>query len=262
MNEVDGGTPARASVHRHDRRGLATKVLYPGKVSGKQQVQNGALALTYRASRELLHAAIISPVVARVRGTPTVRLNTCGMRFTLHYEGPLPARRGSSEDKAHIRDAIEGQLKELWVHQPLSITDYLDPEKAGESVNALTQRHDHTWAALVSEQMGLRAELDVLMLTPRPPGSVVHGGDIDNRVKTLLDALSAPAQANQVPPSMRSTSPTDPKYVLLDDDRLVTRLNVETERLLGSGDPDLAYVTVRVNIGLTRWMMGNQVLLG
>jgi len=189
-------------------------------------------------------------------------VHTGGMKFTLHYEGKLPAQRAGKEDKAVIRDAIEGQLRELWQHQPLSIGSYLDPEPKEGSVSALTHRYGHSWAALVSEQMGLRAELDVLLLTPRPSASVVHGGDIDNRVKTLLDGLSAPAQANQLPSNMRETSPTEPQFVLLDDDRLVTRLNVESERLLGAADPDTAYVTIRVNIALTRWMLGNVALAG
>lgn len=187
--------------------------------------------------------------------------DTRRMRFTLHYEGPLPAR-GSSTAKAHIRDALEDQLKELWEHQPLSIDKYLNPDPKPGDISALVQRHGHTWAALVSDQMGLRAELDVLLLRPGQPGNVVHGGDIDNRVKTLLDALSAPAQLTQVPTDMRPTSPTDPKFVLLDDDKLVTRLNVETERLLGADDSDTVHLTIRVNIGLTRWMMGNMVLSG
>jgi hypothetical protein len=48
------------------------------------------------------------------------------------------------------------------------------------------------FAPLVTKKLDLVAELDVLFLRPEPPGSVGHGGDIDNRIKTLLDSLRIP----------------------------------------------------------------------
>jgi hypothetical protein len=55
-------------------------------------------------------------------------------------------------------------------------------------------------------------------------------GDIDNRVKTAIDALKMPAQQNQVPHGPQKGE--DPFFVLMDDDRTVTHLEVETDRLL------------------------------
>ncbi|HZO42622.1 MAG TPA: hypothetical protein VFE97_25630 [Methylomirabilota bacterium] len=46
---------------------------------------------------------------------------------------------------------------------------------------------------LISQRAGLIVELDVLFLRPQLPGAVVSsGGDLDNRIKTLLDALRIP----------------------------------------------------------------------
>jgi hypothetical protein len=43
---------------------------------------------------------------------------------------------------------------------------------------------------------GAQAELDVLLLAANLPGALIRrGGDIDNRLKTLFDALSVPANA-------------------------------------------------------------------
>ena len=77
-------------------------------------------------------------------------------------------------------------------------------------MSSLVDRHGHTFAAVVSRSLGLRAELDILMLRPSSPGDLVNKGDIDNRLKTLLDGLSAPAQPSQVPDGMRATSKEDP----------------------------------------------------
>jgi hypothetical protein len=55
-------------------------------------------------------------------------------------------------------------------------------------------------------------------------------GALDNRLKTLFDALSVPNQDQIVDdPSISS-----PVYCLLEDDALVSGLTIETHRLLSS----------------------------
>lgn len=154
------------------------------------------------------------------------------MRFTLYFDGPLPAR-GKPSVKAEIRSASEPQLRELWSHQPLAgHSELLQPPDKEGGLPSLMEKHGHTLLAVVSEWLGLRAELDVLLLRPAAPGDLVIDGDIDNRLKTLFDALSAPAQASQVHETMPATSVEDPLYVLLEDDRFITRVSLETDRLL------------------------------
>jgi hypothetical protein len=63
---------------------------------------------------------------------------------------------------------------------------------------------------------------------------VRHGGDLDNRLKVLLDALRVP-NSDQLPALSAPAAKEDPFYTVLEDDALVTRLNVEADRLL---DPD------------------------
>ena len=182
------------------------------------------------------------------------------MRFTLHYEGPLPSN-AHAPIKARIREGLEAQLKELWQHPPLSWSDTRDrlkPEKNEEDLSILVTKFGHTFAPLVTDKWALRAELDILMLRPSPPGEiVVHGGDIDNRLKTLFDALSAPAQKQQITDEMRPTSEEDPLFVLLEDDALITRVNVETDRLLDPPDPDIVRLFIRVTTHVTRAMFAN-----
>lgn len=167
------------------------------------------------------------------------------MRFTLHYEGPLAAG-GSAATKQFIREQLEPQLKELWTYSPLAdapgeTSRFLHPVRPDDEVvdqesnlgldlrtpSALVSKFGHTFAALVSGPLGLVAELDILMLRPSEPGQIfAGGGDIDNRLKTLFDALSAPQHKQQIPPNARATSDKDPLFVLLDDDNRITRVNV------------------------------------
>ena len=56
---------------------------------------------------------------------------------------------------------------------------------------------------------------------------ILNGADIDNRLKTLVDALKVPDTANGL------GSPSgDPIYCLLDDDRLISEIRVVSDQLL------------------------------
>jgi len=55
-------------------------------------------------------------------------------------------------------------------------------------------------------------------------------GDIDNRVKVLLDALKTPKTCDEIQCSPESGE--NPFFCLLEDDSIVTSLNVTTDRLL------------------------------
>jgi hypothetical protein len=85
----------------------------------------------------------------------------------------------------------------------------------------------------VSSKIFLVAELSIRFLRPQAPGSLIrHGGDIDNRLKTLLDALRMPAKINELPPQAKPGEDEDPYFFLLEDDTLVTSLSVRTDQLL------------------------------
>ena len=66
------------------------------------------------------------------------------------------------------------------------------------------ERGGYLFTPVVTTRLNLIAHLDILFLRPGNPGSLItHGGDIDNRLKTLFDALQIP-DANPIasaPPS-------------------------------------------------------------
>jgi hypothetical protein len=72
----------------------------------------------------------------------------------------------------------------------------------------------------------------VLFLRQEPPGKIYQGGDIDGRIKTLLDSLAMPQHKEQIILDKTLSSHADPIYCLLEDDSAVSGLHVESERLL------------------------------
>lgn len=74
--------------------------------------------------------------------------------------------------------------------------------------------------------------LDILFLRRDQPGALVtHGGDIDNRMKVLLDALRMPDGCHEVCGNT-PTADEEPFFCLLTDDRLITEIRIVTDRLL------------------------------
>ena len=180
------------------------------------------------------------------------------MRFTLTYRGPLPPS-GKPVDKQAIRDQLEPQIRELWTHEPLvgrASRMSVHPTPEGE-VSALHETQAGWFQTIISAEFGLIAELDILMLRPELPGGIViSGGDIDNRLKTLFDGLRPPLSVQesrlQSPPT-----PAHPFHVLLSDDELITRVNVETDRLLAAPTRDVVHVVIRVTTRVRRAMFAN-----
>lgn len=178
------------------------------------------------------------------------------LQFHLLYQGRLPAqsdRNSRKKDKHSIRQFLHPQLKELWRTQPFLrryMTMLVDPSQHTpdqkvpipyvESVGNKHPRYNgYRFVPLVGSGFGpsdepksLACALDILFLrTDQPPGDLVKsGGDIDNRIKVLFDALKIPADSDglDIPPS----EDEDPFFCLLEDDSLITEVRIKTDRLL------------------------------
>ena len=129
-------------------------------------------------------------------------------------------------------------------------------------ISVLTEVGGQTYAPLASKKLKLTAELDVLFLRAGPAGSLLTGhGDIDNRLKVLFDALSVPTPQQVVACSNGRGTEEAPLHTLLEDDDMVTRVNVDTARLLGDHPSGDVRVIVRVDVRPAGHMWANQVFL-
>ena len=145
------------------------------------------------------------------------------MKFKLIYFGDIfvnPKKR--AQHIADIRMQFHPQLKRLVEHsRGDNLTKYMLPNA---SKSPLITRHvgGIDWNPIISPNLNMIAELDILMMHPEIVG-VAHS-DIDNRVKTLMDGLRCPQNEHEI----GGNTPTDvgPIYTLLDDDHLVTKLTV------------------------------------
>lgn len=142
-----------------------------------------------------------------------------------------------------IRRALHPQLKRLWEITPFLKTGkssgpdaiYWDgPSDPIYDRETLSKKHKHSgfnFVPLVTEELEIICALDILFLRPDRPGEVIKSGDIDNRLKTLFDALKIPT-AGEAYVDRSPAADEQPFYVLLEDDRLITKITVETDQLL------------------------------
>ena len=162
------------------------------------------------------------------------------MQFRLTYEGPLrPSGNNTSygSHKHEIRRAFHPQLKALWETNP-NLRQLGEASFNGDSRTILqylaenNPLKEYNFVPLVSDALSLTCGIDVLFLRRGPVGHVLKAGDIDNRIHTLLDALQRPTQLQELGTDRPPTESEKPFFVLLENDRLVSRLTVETDTML------------------------------
>ena len=170
------------------------------------------------------------------------------MRFTLVYDGPLPAQKSKGEgrtyEKHQIRTQLHGQLAELWGSREALRANlgawrerYAHGESEEHDVPSVTpfRRGPFLFTPLVRASQHLLCELDILFLRAEPRGSVFtanEAGDLDNRLKVLFDALRVPKNEGELPNNAAPIEGQLPFFCLLEDDRLITAVRLESERLL------------------------------
>lgn len=208
------------------------------------------------------------------------------MRFRLCYEGELKATQRDpvagqndrlAEHKQALRKCFHKQLKQQWQTNKFLREHHVWPRDYGfdqrpgnldmdwgidpkelhplaDIVANLHRENGYRFVPLVMERWSLRCALDVLLLRRDYPGSVIEAGDLDNRVKTLIDGLRRPKNAVELRGNEAPAEGEDPFYVLLEDDRLITEFSVETDTLLdeptGNAEFDRRFVRAIITVEL------------
>ncbi len=176
------------------------------------------------------------------------------MEFMLFYRGSLPAN-GDKKEKHRIRSCFHPQLENLWQQKPLiDVWKKIEESDQNRSFSLAIDLDSHTFVPLVTSNLNLVADLTITMLRPGLPGELVSGGDIDNRLKTLFDALRMPKEIQEIP-SNPEPPLISPQYCLLEDDRLITDVKVSSRQLLKrtTSDEVILLITILVKATSLSW---------
>ncbi|MCU0921910.1 MAG: hypothetical protein MUF08_13615 [Burkholderiaceae bacterium] len=185
------------------------------------------------------------------------------MEFRLIYEGPLRGQGAKSTHKWEIRRALHPQLRRLWHEQPLrdSADTLLAFPPVPSKVSVVVEKGGLLFAPLVTQRLNLYVELSVLLFRQQPRGTLItDGGDIDNRLKTLLDGLRVPHGSMEGRTELPSDPDPRPFFCLLEDDSLVTKVSVESEQLLRPAKPDEVVAIIGVHVKKTLLSHANMSL--
>jgi hypothetical protein len=203
-----------------------------------------------------------------LRWDPFIPLDENVMQFRLTYAGLLLAHRDDDKGKMRaphkhdIRRVFHGQLKALWREHP-NLSKWLKPSGGrppfAERVANNFNEFGYRFLPLITRESGMACKVEVLLLRHGAPGSVVSSGDIDNRIKTLFDALRKPRNGQEVASAPTPSADEDPFYVLLEDDSLITHAVMESDTLLEpvKGDQMDARVVITVTTETYRTTWGN-----
>jgi hypothetical protein len=192
------------------------------------------------------------------------------VEFHLTYEGRL---LGASEAKHKhaIRKVFHRQVRRLWDTHPYLITAKFGKWDGAEHVPADTLMRDglamlypmgnYHFVPLVTQRLFLTCSLDILFLRSDPPGSVLQSGDIDNRLKTLFDALRKPTNTAELGGHLVPEECENPFFCLLEDDKLISHVSVVTDQLFeptgSTFDTNDARLVIKVGIRPYYLMWGN-----
>jgi hypothetical protein len=199
------------------------------------------------------------------------------MHLTLTFTGPLHTQTEKNTrvaEKHTIRRQFQKQLRDVWITHPelgeeafnTQVLKRSSQQRLGDEIGLplpTSKIGEFVFVPLVSSALWAVCELDILFLRREPAGGIVNfGGDIDNRLKVLFDALRMPREAKELPQAVSPDSDEKPFACLLEHDSLITTVRVESERLLGPVEPEspanvklVMQVTIKVQ-KLTYWNFG------
>jgi hypothetical protein len=163
------------------------------------------------------------------------------VEFRLVYRGRLHAeakRDNRSREKHELRKQFHRQLAVLWHEHPYLLKAFEGGKLQNDDRSEVERIADNytrcggRFVPIINARWGLGCALDVLFLRRDEPGGVItHGGDLDNRLKVLSDGLRMPNTIEELG-GMPIEPDENPFFCLLEDDKLITEINITSDKLL------------------------------
>jgi hypothetical protein len=185
------------------------------------------------------------------------------VEFFLNYRGPLRAtqrdpKEGTSIKAAHwqlkhlMRKGFHRSLKRHWELTPFLMNAQQPPvDTKPYHIERLAQEFQISpwgFVPLVTGRLQLLTTIDIWIQRLDNASSSVWSGDVDNRVKTIIDALEVPS-ANDGYASLTPEAGEQPFFCLLENDKYLNNVAVETSALLDAPDgADQSYADVRIRV--------------
>ncbi len=178
------------------------------------------------------------------------------MEFRLTYQGVLHST-GNKSATGHthqIRRYFHKQLANLWRTDPIlrmvagKIQGAVSNIKTPQGFMTLDignlaevyERAGRYFIPLVCEENSLTCSLDILLLR-RDLNTILVSGDLDGRIKTLIDALTVPNKGLE---KKQFDGDEAPMYCLMSDDKLISEVKVTADHLFA--DPEQVIEQPRV----------------
>lgn len=208
------------------------------------------------------------PGVMVVRSDPDIERGANDVQLRLTYQGVLLGSNSNStrvNHKHELRKCFHRQLKRFWeVHPSISkvtLEDAKNPSTHYMIIPCLSTRYErngYNFVPLVSGFFGLDCSVHILILRQDAPGGLIKSSDLDNRLKTIFDAMRMPKDGSELGKYIVPGDDEKPFYCLLEDDSLVTQVTLETDTLLEtvSDPPDGNDVRLIVRVELKPYVLG------
>ena len=100
-----------------------------------------------------------------------------------------------------------------------------------ENISEKYQIDGTAYLPIVSDYFGTSCALDILLLR-RDLGTVLVSGDLDGRVKTLIDALAIPVHGEKT--KSKPKEDPNPFYCLMESDKLVSEIKIVADHLFAT----------------------------
>jgi len=172
------------------------------------------------------------------------------MEIILTYKGHIPAKTSNKKAIWNMRKSFHNQLIKIWDKQPFQILSewYKSEQHASSFENfheKFIKKHDGvTFIPIYGRTIGIGVSLDITLLTGmEEKNKVLKAGDLDNRIKRIIDGLRVPIQKGELCNDLANNSEW---HCLLEDDDAVISLNAQMGTYLGSDDSKESFAFIRV----------------
>lgn len=180
------------------------------------------------------------------------------MEFCLHYCGRLKSNDNASGKHA-IRISLHDQVKSLCNSPPFSVVFEADHNGTRDNGKPMFLEHGNKrYWFLISEHLATVVDMKITLLVPSKGGKLIqNGGDIDNRIKTLFDALRIPSVASEIPSSDSFNYNNGGMYCLLQDDKLINRVSIQIYQDHAPPNNDSVRCLMEIQTKITAAYWGN-----